>query len=125
MQDKGNHWEYIFLYVDGLGIASKDPQSIVDTLINKYDFKLKGTGPIKYHLSCDYFCNKHDVLCFAPKKYIEKMLDSYQHIFGMKPKQYKTPLEKGDHLELDTTEELDLEGIKRYQSLIGVMQWAV
>jgi hypothetical protein len=36
-----------------------------------------------------------------------------------------SPLEKGDHPEIDTTEELDEEGIKRYQTMIGCLQWAV
>jgi hypothetical protein len=34
-------------------------------------------------------------------------------------------LDKGDHPELDTTEELPADGIKQYQSLIGALQWAV
>jgi hypothetical protein len=36
-----------------------------------------------------------------------------------------SPLEKGDHPELDTSELLDPEGIQQYQSLVGSMQWAV
>ena len=55
MRDRGDQWEYIFIYVDDLGIASRNPQSIVNELMHKYDFKLKGSGPIKYHLGCDYF----------------------------------------------------------------------
>ena len=47
MRDKGDHWEYIFVYVDDLGIAPKKPQVIIDKLMKKYDFKLKGTGPIQ------------------------------------------------------------------------------
>jgi hypothetical protein len=35
------------------------------------------------------------------------------------------PLEKGDHPEIDTSEELDADGIKRYQTMIGCLQWAV
>ena len=36
-----------------------------------------------------------------------------------------TPLAKGDHPELDATEELDADGVKKYQSLIGALQWVV
>ena len=53
------------------------------------------------------------------------MLDTYKRLFGMQPKQYKTPLDKGDHPELDNSEELDIKGIKLYQSLIGPLQWAI
>ena len=34
-------------------------------------------------------------------------------------------MEKGDHPELDQSPELDADGIKKYQSLIGSLQWAV
>ena len=46
-------------------------------------------------------------------------------MFGEQPKLDSTPLEKGDHAELDATEELDEAGVKKYQSLIGTLQWAV
>ena len=44
-------------------------------------------------------------------------------MFGTKPKAYNSPLEHGDHPELDDSKELDLDGIKKYQSLIGSLQW--
>jgi hypothetical protein len=46
-------------------------------------------------------------------------------VFGQKPKEYSSQLDKGDHPELDTSENIDLEGIKIYQSMIGALQWAV
>jgi len=62
----------------------------------------------------------------SPRKYIEKLLGTYECIFGSKPKQNVTsPLEKGDHPELGTSDELDTSGIKNYQSLIGTLQWSV
>ena len=36
-----------------------------------------------------------------------------------------SPLEKGDHPELDDSELLDATSIQNYQSLIGSLQWAV
>ena len=66
MRDKGDHYEYIVVYVDDLGIASKDPKGIVDQLQDKYKFVLKVTGPIKFHLGCDYFRDSDGTLCFAP-----------------------------------------------------------
>ena len=65
-------------------------------------------------------------MCMSPRKYIDKLLGTYERIFGSKPKQSVTsPLEKGDHPELDMSEELDANGIKDYQSLIGALQWSV
>jgi hypothetical protein len=43
------------------------------------------------------------------------MIGQYERIFGQKPKENTSPLEKADHLEIDTSEELDQAGIKVYQ----------
>ena len=112
--------------MDDLAIISKDPSSITDILITKYQFKLKGTGPITFHLGCDFFCDEDGTLCMAPKKYIEKMVANYECLFGSKPSQsVSSPLEKGDHPELDISELLEEKDIQVYQSLIGGLQWAV
>jgi hypothetical protein len=125
MRANGDHYEYVVVYVDDLGVAAKVPSIIVEELMRRYGFKLKGTGPIQFHLGSDYFRDQHGVLCFAPKKYIEKMIETYIRMFGQKPKHYVSPLEKGDHPELDDSEELDIDGIKQFQSMIGALQWAV
>ncbi len=83
-------------------------------------------GPINFHLGCDFICDDDGTMCMAPRKYIEKLLGTYKCIFGSKPKQNVTsPLEKGDHPELDMSDELDTDGIKNYQSLITTLQWSV
>ena len=62
----------------------------------------------------------------TPRKYIEKMCTEYERLFGEAPKRVVTsPLEKNDHPELDTSDFLDDDGIRRYQSLIGTLQWTV
>ena len=112
--------------MDDLAIVSKDPQSIISLLTGKHGLKLKGTGPIGYHLGCDFFRDKDNILCMCPRRYIEKMIDNYQVMFGCKPKQlYMSPLERNDQPELNTSEELEIEDIKKYQALIGAIQWAV
>jgi hypothetical protein len=88
-------------------------------------FKLKGVGPLTYHLGRDYFSDKEGTLCYGPRKYIPKMIGQYENMFGCKPREYSSPLEKGDHPEVDTSELLDASGIKKYQTMIGSLQWAV
>jgi hypothetical protein len=74
----------------------------------------------------DFYHDSSGVMCIAPKKYIEKMMASYEQFFGSKPSQKFTfPLEKGDHLETDTSEFLDSIETQQYQSLIGATQWAI
>jgi hypothetical protein len=127
MRRVDDHYEYIAVYVDDLAIASKDPAGIIRMLTDKYKFKLKGTGPIEFHLGCDFFRDAEGVLCFAPRKYIEKLVDSYERMFGSKPKTTKvtSPLVKGDHPEIDESVFLEEKGIQQYQSLIGQLQWAI
>jgi len=125
MKDMGDHYEYIAVYVDDLAIVSKDPQSICDTLTQKYKYKLKGVGPITYHLGCDFRRDKDGTLCVGPVKYIEKMMTSFKDMFGKEPKSFWSPLEKNDHPEFDDSKVLSQDGIRRYQSMIGALQWVV
>ena len=81
--------------------------------------------PLSYHLGCDYFRDNDGVLCSAPKKYIDRMIDTYTHMFGQKPKEATSPLDPADHPELDTSPELNEDGVKKYQSMIGSLQWAI
>jgi hypothetical protein len=96
-------------------------------LTEDYKFKHKGTGPIEFHLGCDFFHDEEDVLCFAPRKYIDKLIASYERMFGSKPKTTKitSPLIKGDHPKIDDSAFLDNEGIQQYQLLIGQLRWAI
>jgi hypothetical protein len=126
MRENSGIYEYIAVYVDDLAIAVRNPQEFVDALATKFKFKLKGTGPISFHLGMNFTRDKDNTLCISPLKYIEKMVASYERMFGEQPKQNVTsPLEKGDHPELDTSELLDSQGISMYQSLIGALQWVI
>ena len=57
---------------------------------------------------------------------IEKMMDSYQGMLGSPPStRVFSPLKANEHPELDESELLDAKGIQQYQSLIGMLQWAI
>ena len=126
MRESKDSYEYVAVYVDDLAIAMKDPEEFISCLENNYKFKLKGTGPIKVHLGMTFEHDQDGILCISSAQFIEKLNGSYEKLFGEKPKQnVSSPLEKGDHPELDTSELLDAQGISIYQSLIGSLQWAV
>jgi Reverse transcriptase (RNA-dependent DNA polymerase) len=109
MREKNGLYEYIAVYVDDLAIVMKEPQEFISTLETKYKFKLKGTGPISVHLGMNFVRDRNGELCISPTKYIEKMMDTHKKFFGENPKQNVTsPLERGDHPELDASEFLDL-----------------
>jgi len=122
----GTKYEYIAVYVDDLALAMENPQEFLDILMKKYNFKLKGSGPISFHLGMDFGRDEDGTLYFTSKRYVEKILSNYERLFGEPPKRvFHSPLEKADHPELDDSELLDEEGIKTYQSLVGSLQWAV
>jgi hypothetical protein len=53
------------------------------------------------------------------------MLLTYVKLFGEEPQKTRSLKDEGDQPELDLTPELDQDGIRLYQSLIGALQWAV
>ena len=108
MRPSGDAYEYIGVYVDDLAIIARNPGEIADTLQTKYKFKLKGTGPITFHLGMDFIRDSDGVLCIATRKYVEKMISTYEYHFGSKPSQrFSSPLEGGDHPEIDSSAFLD------------------
>jgi hypothetical protein len=124
MRESDGLSEYIAVYINDLLIEARDPGEIIQALEESHKFKLKGVGPLTYHLGCD-FRDKDGTLCYEPRKYMSKIMDQYENVFGCKPNEYPSPLEKGDHPEIDDTDELDSKRIKRYQALIGCLHWAV
>jgi hypothetical protein len=111
MKQNGKIWEYVAVYVDDLAIAMKDPKFLFSALTSSpYNFELKGSGPIKFHLGMEFSRDNNNVLCLESNRYLDKMISTYERHFGEKPRHtYHSPLEKGDHPEMDTTELLDSE----------------
>ena len=74
----------------------------------------------------DFAWDKDGTLHFEPAKYIEKMMDSYQRMFGKLPRApVHSPLNPGDHPTLDDSDFLDNNQMSLYQSLIGMLQWII
>jgi hypothetical protein len=74
MRKYNNQYEYIAIYADDLAIATENPKEFTDVLENKHKFKLKGTGPIIFHLGMDVTRDEDGTLCISPMKYIEDLL---------------------------------------------------
>ena len=121
----GTCYEYIAVYVDDLAIAAKDPQAFCNELKKKYNLKLKGVGPLEYHLGCTYKKDPDGTLAADPRRYVNKILESYERMFKEKPRKSRPPLEGVDHPELDTSELCDDHQTKQFQTLIGQLQWLI
>jgi hypothetical protein len=127
---KENSWEYFCVYVDDLALAMRAPKPFIDKLKahpkdGGHGYQIKGDGPLTFHLGCDYIRDKDGTLRAEPKKYIVKMVESYERLFKEKPKFYNSPIEKGDHPELDDTALLGPEQVTEYLSLMGQLQWLI
>ena len=119
----GTCYEYIAVYVDDLEIAAKDPQAFCNELKKRYNLKLKGVGPLEYHLGSTYKKDPDGTLAADPRRYVNKTLESYERMFKEKPRKSRPPLEGGDHPELDASELCDEHQTKQFQTLIGQLQW--
>ena len=85
MRKKGDLYEFIGLNVDDLAITAKDSKEIIGELQNKHNFKLKGTRPMTFRFGCDFYRNDDGVLSMQPRKYIEKIIETYEISFGTRP----------------------------------------
>ena len=125
MRDAGDVYEYVCVYVDDLMAIMKNPQEFFDTLTEKYKYKLKGVGDPSYHLGGDFYRDPDGTLAWGAKSYIKRLCQNYSLMFGEEPKNASSPLVANDSPELDTSPELNDDDIKKYQSLIGALQWCV
>ena len=125
MREYNGHYEYLCLYVDDLAVMAENPSDIYKMLRDVGGYKLREEEGISYHIGGDFTRDPDGTLCYGAKTYIKRMLANYERMFGTMPKEYSSPLDAGDHPELDTSELLDNDGIKKYQRLIGALQWAV
>ena len=109
------YYEYIAVYVHDLCIAAESSSAIIQIFKTKYHLKVKGDGKLTYHLGADCFENPDGTFVSQPRKYIDKLTDTYIRLFNDDPpKGYKTPLDKNDHPELDTSEILEGDMAAKY-----------
>ena len=106
----GTCYEYIAVYVDDLAIAAKDPQAFCNEL---------------KHLGCTYKKDHDGTLAADPRRYVNKILESYERMFKEKPRKSRPPLEGGDHPELHTPELCDEHQTNQFQTLVGQLQWLI
>ena len=119
-----DHYEYVATYVDDLYIIMKDPQSLLDQLMAPpYNFKLKESGELAFHHGCGFKRDSTGTLRMDPGQYVKRMEEAQVQHFKVKPNQkHRSPLQKGDHPELDTTLFLDDDEKEIYMSLVGSAQ---
>ena len=92
-------------------------------MVPPYNFKLKGSRELVFHLGCGFNRDNPGTLCMDPKKIIDRTEESYIQYFKTKSvHKHISPLQKGDHPEINTTQFLNKKGKEIYQSLVGSNQ---
>ncbi|MDJ0828176.1 MAG: reverse transcriptase domain-containing protein, partial [Rhodobacter sp.] len=126
MRDAGDNYEYVVVYVDDLVAVMKDPKSFFDVLqTSPHNYKLKGVGPLKYHLGADYYRDEDGTLCTGARTYAMRLLKNFEILYGELPRKEMSPLDKDDRPELDTSEFAGPDDIAKFQSIIGACQWMI
>ena len=91
----GTCYEYIAVYVDDVAIAAKDPQAFCNELKKKYNLKLKGVGPLEYHLGSTYKKDHDGTLAADPRRYVKRFLNLMK---GCSRRNQESP---GHHLKVE------------------------
>ena len=125
MRNADDCYEYVCVYVDDLMAILKDPNAFFKSLVEEHNYKLKGVGPPEYHLGGNFYHDADGTLAWGAKTYVKKLLKNYQIMFGELPKEWSAPLDKNDHPEIDDSYLLNEIDTKKYQSLIGALNWAI
>jgi Reverse transcriptase (RNA-dependent DNA polymerase) len=126
-REEQDGYDYICTHVDDFKIVAKDPERW-KSLISAA-FMLKSIGPPSYYLGNDYnFSSDENAWVIGCSTYLDECIrrleaDPELCLNGtIYP--HRTPLPEGCHPELDESPLLSEVGIRKYQMLIGMAQWA-
>ena len=81
----GTCYEYFALYADDMAIATKDPKEICDILQEKIKLKLKGPGPLSYHLGYSYVRDPEGTLVGDPSRDVARIIEAYEKMLEASP----------------------------------------
>ena len=120
--DDGKYYEYLCTHVDDFMIVSKKPQIIMKALEDIYT--IKGQGPPDYYLGNDYKKHKGNRWAIGCQKYLKEAIARVESMFGTLRK-HSVPLPGKDHPEEDQSDILGDDKHRKYQMLIGMLNWVV
>jgi hypothetical protein len=72
-----------------------------------------------------FFKDKDGTQCYGAQTYIKRLISNYETMFGNLPREYFSPMDKDDAPELDVSELCGPNGVNKFQSIIGALQWLV
>jgi hypothetical protein len=118
-------YDYICTHVDDFKIVAREPQRWQEQI--SAAFLLKSIGPPAYYLGNDYnFSVEENAWVLSCATYVKECIRRIESEFPLDGGLWtqRTPLPEGCHPELDDSTLLTDVGIRKFQMLIGMAQWA-
>lgn len=125
LREGSDTYEYICTHVDDFMILSKDPEYVMKQIESVYLVKDSSKGPPDYYLGNDYKRDKKGRWCIGCKKYLTESIARIEELFGINLPKKETPMAEGDHPEEDSSSPLNDDEHRKYQMLIGMLNWIV
>ena len=124
LRDEKDGYDYICTHVDDFKVVAKEPGMWIERIAGA--FLIKEHGPRNYYLGNDYtFHDGEDMWTYGCQTYAKEAVAKVERIFGCLPKE-TTPLPVKDcHPEMDTSPLLGLDDHRKFQMLLGMLQWLV
>ena len=122
LRDDRTGYDYICTHVDDFKVVAKNPEMWIERIAGA--FLIKEHGPRNYYLGNDYtFHDNFNMWTYGSKTYATEAVAKVERIFGTLRKE-GTPLPSADcHPEMDTSPLLDLDGHRKFQMVLGMLQW--
>ena len=117
-------YDYICTHVDDFKIVAKDPERWMNHI--EQTFLVKESGVRDYYLGNNYkYHDGQDMWTYGCDSYVAEAITKVESEFWCLPMS-KTPMPTDNcHPELDNTPLLDLNDHRRFQMLLGMLQWMV
>ena len=125
IRENTDHYEYIAVIVDDLLVFSKEPEIVIGQLQDIYKYTLSGVGTPEYYNGADISFDGNGYVNMSAKTYIKNVTERIEKVMECTLKNYGSPMETGDHPEMDESDLLLATEIPIYQMLLGCAQWAV
>lgn len=134
--DGFKYYQLILVYVDDILHISHNPSDMIDKLRSAYTLKEESVGSPKRYLGANIervqTPDGRIIWAMTSEDYVRSAIQNVEGMLkgdGSPPLKvygdYKRPYGKEYRPELDVTDELDAQGIQRYQELIGILRWAI
>lgn len=123
IREADDHYEYICTHVDDFCIFARDPSKYMKELQKTYT--IKDPAPPSYYLGNDFQSISTGHTIVSCNTYLKEALTRVERLYGKVLRQYRSPMENGDHPEDDSSELLPPEEVQTFQQLLGIAQWLV